>query len=54
LATDGLIRNFVASVDAVANGTTPAPQLRRLAPAAAFSVEPRGEEFAIDPRSYAR
>ena len=54
LATDGLIRNFVASVDAVANGTTPAPQLRRLAPAAAFTVEPRGEEFAIDPRSYAR
>ncbi len=54
LASDGLIRSVVASVDAVANGTTPAPQLRRLAPADAFSVEPRGGEFAIDARSYAR
>jgi hypothetical protein len=54
LATDGLIRNIVASVDAVANGTMPSTQLRRLAPAGSFSAEPRGEDFVIDPRSYRR
>ena len=54
LASDGLIRNIVASVDAVANGTTPSAHLRRLAPAGPFSAEPRGEDFVIDPRSYRR
>jgi hypothetical protein len=54
LATDGLIRNIVASVDAVANGITPSGHLRRLAPAGAFSAAPRGENFVIDPRSYRR
>jgi hypothetical protein len=54
LATDGLIRNVVASVDAVANGTTPSTQLRRLAPGRPFSVEARGEDFVIDARSYER
>lgn len=54
LATDGLVRNIVVTVDAVANGTTPARHLRRLAPSRPFSAEPRGEEFVIDPRSYSR
>jgi hypothetical protein len=54
LATDGLIRNVVASVDAIANGTTPSTHLKRLAPAGPFRAEPRGEEFVIDARSYRR
>jgi hypothetical protein len=54
LATDGLIRNFVASVDAVANGATPTAQLRRLAPARPFAVSSRGGDAVIDPRSYER
>jgi len=54
LATDGLIRNFVASVDAVANGATPSAQLRRLAPARPFAVNARGGDAVIDPRSYER
>ena len=54
LATDDLIRNFVASVDAVANGATPTAQLRRLAPARRFAVSSRGGDAVIDPRSYER
>jgi hypothetical protein len=54
LATDGLIRNFVASVDAVANGATPSAHLRRVAPSRPFAVVSRGERFSIDPRSYER
>lgn len=54
LATDGLIRNFVASVDAIANGATPSAQLRRLAPARPFAVNARGGGAMIDPRSYER
>jgi hypothetical protein len=54
LATDGLIRGIVASIDAVANGSTPSPHLRPLAPAAPFSAAPRGEDFAIDAASYRR
>jgi hypothetical protein len=54
LASDGLVRRFVASVDNVARGTTPAPHLRRLAPAGPFLAQDRGDESVIDPRSYAR
>lgn len=54
LATDGLVRSFVASVDAVANGATPAAHLRRLAPSRPFAVEPRGDAFVVDGRSYRR
>ncbi len=54
LATDGLIRNFVASVDAVANGATPSAQLQRLAPARPFAVHSRGDAAIIDARSYER
>jgi hypothetical protein len=54
LATDGLVRNFVVSVDNVANGHSPARHLKPLAPAAPFAVERRGAEIVIDPRSYDR
>ena len=54
LASDGLIRSFVAAVDAVANGAAPTAQLRPLAPKQPFVVEARGEEFVIDTRSYRR
>jgi Protein of unknown function (DUF3014) len=54
LATDGLVRNFVAGVDSVANGATPSAQLRALAPARPFTAEPRGDRFVIAARSYQR
>lgn len=54
LATDGLIRNFVASVDAVANGGTPTSHLRALAPARPFTADARGSRVVIDARSYQR
>jgi hypothetical protein len=54
LATDGLIRNLVASVDAVANGAAPTAQLRPLAPARPFTVSSTGADAVIDPRSYER
>ena len=54
LATEGLIRNFVAGVDAVANGATPSSQLRPLAPSRPFTAEPRGGRHVISDRSYRR
>lgn len=54
LATDGLIRNLVTSVDTVANGATPSSNLRRLAPSRPFAATPRGAGFVIDPQSYHR
>lgn len=54
LATPGLIRNFVVVVSIVADGRTPAGQLRALRPSADFSVVERGGELYIDPRSYER
>jgi hypothetical protein len=54
LATDGLVRNLVATVDSVANGNSPSSHLRRLAPSRPFAAEAQGEAFVIDPRSYER
>jgi hypothetical protein len=54
LATDGLVRNFTVVVVNIAEGRTPAAQLRRLRPAAPFQVIQRGNETQIDPRSYER
>lgn len=54
LATDGLIRNLVVSVDNVARGTSPSTHLRRLAPDRPFVAQARGEDFVIDARSYRR
>jgi hypothetical protein len=54
LATNGLIRNFVVSVQNVAEGTTPATHLRALAPALPFKTVERGGELFVDSRSYER
>jgi hypothetical protein len=54
LATQGLIRNFVVVVSIVAEGRTPAGQLRVLRPSAGFHVIERGGDLYIDPRSYER
>lgn len=54
LATNGLIRNFVVVISMVAEGRTPAGQLRVLRPAAGFHVVERGGDLYLDPRSYER
>jgi hypothetical protein len=54
LTTQGLIRNFVAVVSIIAEGKTPAGQLRVLHPSAGFHVIERAGEMYIDPRSYER
>jgi hypothetical protein len=54
LATNGLIRNFAVVVENVADGVTPAKQLRAVRPASAFAVVQRNGQLFIDPRSYQR
>jgi hypothetical protein len=54
LATEGLIRNFVVSVENVATGPTPVKHLRPLAPTQPFRVVERGREIVVDPQSYQR
>jgi Protein of unknown function (DUF3014) len=54
LATDGLIRAFVVSVENVADGTSPARHVRALAPRAPFRTLSEGGVATVDPRSYAR
>ena len=54
LATDGLIRAFVVSVENVADGESPARHLRALAPKAPFRTENQGGSILVDPRSYVR
>jgi hypothetical protein len=54
LATDGIIRNFVVTVENVATGASPTRHLRRLVPSGPFGVATRGDDLVIDPRSYAR
>jgi hypothetical protein len=54
LATDGLIRAFVASVDNVADGASPARHVRSLAPRAPFRTLSEGGDVIVDPKSYAR
>ncbi len=54
LATDGLIRNFVLDVSMIADGRTPAKQLRAIRPPTDFKVIDRGGTLYIDPRSYER
>lgn len=54
LATDGLIRAFVASVDNVADGTSPVRLVRSLAPKAPFRTLSEGGTITVDPKSYAR
>jgi len=54
LATDGLIRKAVASIENVAEGASPATHARVLAPRLPFAAETEGGTITIDPRSYAR
>ena len=54
LATDGLIRTFVVSVENVADGATPARRLRALAPRGPFRTVSEGGAITIDPRSFSR
>ena len=54
LATDGLIRNFTVVTVTIAEGKTPAGDLRVLRPSSSFSVVGRGADLVIDPRSYQR
>jgi hypothetical protein len=54
LATDGLIRAFVVSVENVADGDSPARHLRALAPRSPFRTVTEGRSITIDPRSFSR
>jgi hypothetical protein len=54
LASDGLVRRFAVSVDAIARGDSPAGQVRAVAPRGPFQVQQRGSEMTVDPASYAR
>jgi hypothetical protein len=54
LASDDLIRTFTLTVVKVADGETPASNLRMMQPRASFSVRHRGEDIYLDTRSYER
>ena len=54
LATDGLIRNFVQSVDDIANGRSPAARNRVLRPGTPFPVVETRGGVVIDVRGYNR
>ncbi len=54
LASDGLVRRFVVSVEAIGRGASPAGQVRAVAPRAPFAVQQRGGALSIAPSSYAR
>jgi hypothetical protein len=54
LATDGLIRAFVVSVENVADGTSPVRHVRALAPRAPFRTLTEDGMTTVDPRSFSR
>jgi hypothetical protein len=54
LPTKGLIRNFTVVVTNVAEGATPAKNLKVLRPPAPFRIVDRGSGPILDTRSYAR
>jgi Protein of unknown function (DUF3014). len=54
LASDDLIRTFTLTVVKVADGQSPATNLRMMRPRASFSVRRRGEDTYLDARSYER
>lgn len=54
LATDGLIRAFVVSVENVADGISPTRHVRALAPRSPFRTLDENGVITVDPRSYAR
>ena len=54
LTTDQLVRNFAVVVLNIAEGRTPAPHLRKIAPGGTFQVIEEGTTVRIDPRSFHR
>jgi DUF3014 family protein len=54
LPTNGLIRNFTVVVSNIAEGATPAKQLKPLRPSSTFRVAERDGNTYVDPRSYDR
>jgi hypothetical protein len=54
LTTNDLVRNFTVVVTNIADGATPAKQLRVLRPPSAFRVVERDRDPYVDPRSYDR
>jgi DUF3014 family protein len=54
LPTQGLIRNFTVVVSNIAEGATPAKQLRVLRPTSGFRVVERDGGTFVDPRGYDR
>jgi len=54
LTTDGLIRNIAVVVTNIAEGETPAKQLRPLRPSGSFKIRENGGVTWIDPASYER
>jgi hypothetical protein len=54
LATDGLLQQLVVGIDRVAQGGTPAPDLKVLAPKESLTTAGRGRTRTIDPASYRR
>jgi len=54
LPTKGLIRNFTLVVNNIADGATPAKQLKSLQPSSAFRVVERAGGTYVDARSYER
>ena len=54
LASDGLIRSLVASIDNVASGQSPSRHLAGLAPKTPFHALPQGAAWVVDQGSYSR
>ena len=54
LASDDLVRRFVASVENVSEGASPKTHLEFLRPSDPFEVEERGDRLVIDPTSWQR
>ena len=54
LPTNGLIRNFTVIVSNIAEGATPAKQIKVLRPTAPFRIVTRDGGTSVDPRSYDR
>lgn len=54
LATDELIHKFVATVDNIAEGTSPRPHLRTAAPRSPFPAIRENDQVVLDPEGYRR
>lgn len=54
LATEGLVRRFVVTVDNVAEGISPSKHLSMLAPQKRFGAIDRHGGLVVDPKSYRR